>query len=150
MSFRFRLAKVLRLRRRDVDRCALAVKLAAEELATCTANLTAIQQTMARLSTAAAPHGSAAGVVWRRQRAAWLQQRAGDLAVAVAERDAAAERLSQARDRLREAHRRQEVLEGLRRRQEQAWRAVERRRERKRFDEIAALRAARNHRADLA
>jgi flagellar export protein FliJ len=89
-------------------------------------------------------------VDWLRQRSAWLVALDARLRRSLTERAAAAERVEAARARLVEAHREQEVLEQLRRRQEGEWLQEQARRERKFLDEIAAVRAARGERSDLA
>lgn len=150
MSYRFRLEKVLRLRRRTAEQRAREVKRAAGALARREARVQALRQALTSVVGDPETAGSPQAILRWAQRAAWLQRRRRDLRQLRVERDAAATKLSRARERLVAAHRAVEVLERLRRRQEDAWRAQERRREGKQYDEIAAIRAERQRRVDLA
>jgi flagellar export protein FliJ len=141
--FRFRLEKVLRFRRRQVEAAGRALAAAAAEVVRTQGQVAATRRLIAGQIEAAAVDRAAQPDPRRmRDQGAWLehlreQERrdAAQLAVAVAARE-------EARQRLVAAHRDQEVLEKLRQRQQEQWQLEERRTDQRRLDEVASVRSA--------
>ena len=154
MAFRFRLEKVLRHRRRQVD-------LRSREVATAAANvadlLSAIDGKRSDQTRTAELGSTAYRVEERRRCAAWITSLEGEISRLTVRRTEAETVLSQARSALQEAWREREVLEQLRLRREAAWQMEMARRERADLDEIGQQRAlarqrqqSAGHRAELA
>lgn len=149
MGFRFRLAKVLSHRRRQVD-------AAARHLAAATVAYAAAQQ--GAVAAAKAVDSFVEAVARARVEALDPRRLAQELAYReVLEQrrtqarhaaSAAHDAMESARALLVEAHREQEVLERLEARQREAWEQAQQRLDLRRMDEVGSLRAAAATRQD--
>jgi flagellar FliJ protein len=149
--FRFRLEKVRRLRSRLVDERARELRATIERLVAVDVRVAALDAEIRRYGDlAVATDAERLDVERLQQRCAWLARLRAERDRVLETRREAAVAVGQARERLVIAHRDREVLDRLRERQEEAWREREERNERKRLDEIAAVRAVRKQRAELA
>jgi flagellar export protein FliJ len=140
--FRFRLDKVLRYRSRLVDREAQRLKEAADALQAVIRRREDLQRSIAALIREGEEERRRGDVQLWRLRADYLRALQARLTgLRGAERRARAA-VEEQRRRLLEAHRRRLVLEKLKEHQHAAWAEQERRRERKRMDEVGGVRAA--------
>lgn len=145
MSFRFRLAAVLKYRERQRDAQAAAVKQALAALHAARLQLRAQDEVVGRLLRCTerrdAPTGGSVDL-WR-QQASYLAYLRAELLRRRQAVDRAEGRWRVAQERLVAADRDCEILVRLARRQHDLWRAAQARRLQRGWDEIATVRAAR-------
>jgi flagellar export protein FliJ len=144
MTFRFRLAQVLKYRERERDECARAVKTALDALRSARDRVRKQELAMQRVCTQISRTNATSSDdvrLWQWQ-ASYLARSRASRDRLVVEAGAAREKFLAARERLQAAHRECEKLHQLETRQRTLWLAEQRRRERVAFDEIAAVRAA--------
>jgi flagellar export protein FliJ len=152
VSYRFRLAAVLKYRERRRDACAAAVKQTLVALQAARERERAQELAVRRLYAALNRRDPALGGgigLWP-QQSRYLAYMRAELrrcrqAVGAAEQEWAA-----ARERLVGANRDCETLVQLARRQRAAWEASQRRRQQRLWDEVAGVRAARQRAAESA
>lgn len=138
MAFRFRLEKVLRHRRRQVDLRSREVAAAATSVAELQR---AIEDKRSDQNRTAEQGSTAFEVDERRRCAAWITSLEGEISRLLVRRSEAESVLNAARSALQEAWQDREVLEQLRLRREITWQTEMARRERADLDEIGQQRA---------
>jgi len=150
MPFRFRLAKVLKVRRRVQEQRTREVAAAERELRACAERETALAEALRRLLEGAPPGaGEALDVRDLVEQSLRLRQLQGEHRAAAAATRAAGCELDRRRAALTAAWRDVEVLRKLEERQRAQWEAEQRRLEGRLLDEVGGLRADRLRRSKV-